>query len=231
MATLTLSQIKTLVRQRADIENSQFIQDTELTAYINASIAELYDLLISKYEDYFISDPVAIALVDGTDSYSLPADFYKLVGVDFKLNTSDQWITLKPFMFNERNRFRGPLYPVTNGGPIYRYRLRADKITFSPIPSGSQSVQVWYIPLVTYLALDADLFKAYMGYEEYVILDAAIKCLNKEESDASDLLAQKVLIKDRIESTAANRDAGFSQKISDTTSNRFDSDQDDGLFW
>ena len=231
MATLTLSQMKTLVRQRADMERSQFIKDPELTAYINASIAELYDLLITKYEDYFINDPFAISLLDSTAAYDLPTDFYKLAGVDFAINTTDQWVTLKPFMFQERNQFQGPLYPVTSGSEIYRYRIRGNKIVFTPVPSGGQSVRLWYIPLATYLVLDADTFDAYMGYEEYVILDAAIKCMNKEESDSSTLLQQKLLIKDRIESSAANRDVGFSQRITDTSSYRFDLGDDDGRYW
>ena len=48
-----------------------------------------------------------------------------------------------------------------------------------------------------------------------VIVDCAIKMLNKEESDVSVLLAEKQLLKRRIEEVANNRDAGQAESISD----------------
>ena len=51
------------------------------------------------------------------------------------------------------------------------------------------------------------------------MLDAAIKALQKEESDASVLMSQKEALRQRIMSTAMNRDAGLSDQISDTRSN------------
>ena len=48
------------------------------------------------------------------------------------------------------------------------------------------------------------------------MIDAAIKALQKEESDTSVLMAQKVAMKDRIESMAQNRDIGECETISDT---------------
>jgi hypothetical protein len=53
---MQLSELKLEVRRRSDMENSQFVKDNELTTYINQSYVELYDLLISVYEDYFVTD-------------------------------------------------------------------------------------------------------------------------------------------------------------------------------
>ena len=53
---MNLTQLQLEVRRRSDMENSQFIKDVELTTYINQSYVELYDLLVSIYEDYFVTD-------------------------------------------------------------------------------------------------------------------------------------------------------------------------------
>ena len=51
---VTLTELRTLTRQRADMENSQFVDDTELTRYLNNSWGELYNLIGENFnEDYF----------------------------------------------------------------------------------------------------------------------------------------------------------------------------------
>lgn len=46
------------------------------------------------------------------------------------------------------------------------------------------------------------------GYEDYVVLDCAIKCLAKRQQDASEFMAQKQALLARIELAAANRASG-----------------------
>ena len=56
------------------------------------------------------------------------------------------------------------------------------------------------------------------GWEEYLIIDAAIKALIKQEQDIQPLLIQKGAIKARIESMAEGRDAGQAHHVSDVLS-------------
>ncbi len=54
---ITLTELKAESRQRADMENSNLVSDTELTTYINKSIAELHDLLSEAYgSEYFVKE-------------------------------------------------------------------------------------------------------------------------------------------------------------------------------
>lgn len=48
----------------------------------------------------------------------------------------------------------------------------------------------------------------YAGLEEYLVVDAAIKMMQKEESDVSVLMAQKAALVNRYEGNYVNRDAG-----------------------
>jgi hypothetical protein len=87
----------------------------------------------------------------------------------------------------------------------------------NPLPQANQTIRVWYVPEMTTLAVDADEVKGVSGWTEYIIIDAAIKCMQKEESDVSVLMAQKAAMLKRIDGAAANRDAGEPQTVCEST--------------
>jgi hypothetical protein len=213
--TITLSDLILQSRQRADKVGSGFILDSELTNYINASISELYDLLVSAYgNDYFISQYKFNT--NGTDiSYQLPSDFYKMIGIDLYLNAA-RFITLKPYMWNERGMYQdGSNWAalIAIQGP--RYHLEGDSIKFQPTPPGTFSMSLYYVPCCPKLFNKHDTLDGIDGWEEFVIIDAAIKMLEKEESDTSVLERRKAAIVQRINLMAENRDEGFSFRVND----------------
>jgi hypothetical protein len=63
--------------------------------------------------------------------------------------------------------------------------------------------------------IDSTMIDGISGWEEYVIIDAAIKANIKNEEDTAPLERQKTLMKMRIESMAEGRDAGQAQHVSD----------------
>ena len=212
---LTLAQIRTQARQRADMEGSNFVPDTELTSYVNASIAELYDILVSRFEDYYILDTTA-TVTSGSDSFALPASFYKLKGLDFDIG-GGQYETVRAFQFIERNEN----YNAGTSSTLMRYRILGGNIKLSPLSEAAGNYKLWYIPRFTALVLDSDSFDGINGWNEYVIVDCAIKMLNKEESDSSAFVAQKKALLDRIEAMASDRDAGEPQSIVDLSTVNF----------
>ena len=227
MAAITEANLVARVRQRADMESSLFVSDLEVQTYINSAISELHDILVQTYgQDYYVSSST-FNTVAGTDSYPINSstsgpnisDFYKLRGIDAKLNGSD-YFTLRPFNFNERNLYQNwgtwSLLGLTN----IRYRMVGGNIVFSPKPDGATEVRVWYIPTAQQFdsatpATSTTTFADINGYAEFVVIDAAIKCLQKEESDVSTLIGQKAQMKRRIEEAADNRDAGHPLSVSD----------------
>lgn len=212
--SITLLELRDQARQRADQENSEFVTDSELTSYINNSIAELHDLLIQAYDsDYYLSEYTFTTVADQA-AYDLPADFYKVRGVDLKLN-GQNWFTIKKFTFNERNRFDDFGVWDVFGFSSVRYRVMGSKIRFNPTPDNITNVRLWYIPVATKLVADTDTLDDLNAYSEYIIVDAAIKMMVKEESDPSALMAQKQALKRRIEEAANNRDAGNAESVKD----------------
>lgn len=213
---MTLAEIRLAARQRADMVASQFVTDAEFDGYINSSLAELYDLMVSKYgDDYFVST-ADITTTPSAERYDLPADFLKLLGVDLRLSGGDDgYISLRPFTFAERNRYATANAQTWIGVTNLRYRLSANKLWITPTPQNGQQLRLWYVPRVVPLVNDSDVSDGYSGWLEYVVVDAAIKAMQKEESDVSVLLAQKGALIRRIESAAENRDAGNPATVAD----------------
>ncbi len=225
---MNLADLRAAVRQRADMEKSQFVSDPELNSYINQSYFELYDLLVTLYEDYYVASPIVFATDGVTTQYPLPDGvlynaapaLYKLMGVDLGLNqASNAWVTLRKFDFIERNRYVYPQLTSTYLGVFnLRYRIIGNTLMFIPTPSAGQYVRMWYVPRLSTLVNDSDTADGISGWTEYVICDAAIKCLQKEESDISIVAAQKMGLIKRIEDSAMNRDVGQPDTISDSRS-------------
>ncbi len=215
--TVQLSILRSRARTKADMVTSQFVTDAEFNQMLSDSWTELYDLLTTAYEDYY-SASTSITLVGGTDTYSLPADFYKLLGVDLVLGS--QTFSLKRFNWADRNLYRQNVLTASSLGITdLRYQLRGGSIVFIPIPAGTGSATLWYIQAPSSLVNDTDTIDGQSGWDEYVVTDAAIKALQKEESDVSVLMAQKESLKRRILGAAKNRDAGSPRTISDVRRN------------
>lgn len=210
----TLSNLITAARQKADMINSTFIEDPEWTDYINNSYAELYDLLVSRFEDYY-SKALIFTVSSGSLSYVLPSDFYKFRGLDFNLAGND-YITVRKFNFEERNKINRVLTRGLRGVSDRQYRIMGQNILFYPVDKAPGTYRMWYIPRFTPLVNSTDVLGDVMDFQEYITTDVAIKAMMKEESDVSALLLHKEQLKQRIEAMASNRDTQ-PDRISDIT--------------
>lgn len=223
---MSLAALRLLSQQKADRVGSNFVTLPEWNTYINQSYFALYDLLIQKYGDeYYVAEPLQvttdgsgnIALPDGSRYDNAPA-FYKLLGVDLGLNSGNNaWITLKKYMFINRNNY---IYPqiTANGLGIagFRYRMLGNNINCIPTPSAGQILRLWYIPRLVSLLRETDMCDGVSGWTEWIAIDAAIKALQKEESDTQALVLEREKVERRIEAAAENRDAGEPDVISNT---------------
>lgn len=108
---------------------------------------------------------------------------------------------------------------VLAGDTIHQVRVAdyAPQIRFTPIPVAANAINVWYIPHAPVLAAATDVWNGFNGWEEYPIVDSAIKCLEKEESDTSALELRKQRLINRIQSMSQKRDGGFPERVTDVT--------------
>ena len=71
---LTLLEIRTQARNRADMLESEFVSDSELTFSINQSIKELHDILTDAYQsDYYMKYLLTVGLLESTNMKRIDA--------------------------------------------------------------------------------------------------------------------------------------------------------------
>lgn len=208
MAT-TLSQVKTRVRERVDKTSSTYLSDSELTSYINASYAELYDLMVGTYQDYYTASTTFSLATSDAGVYAIASNIYKIRGVDYLIGS--EYVPIKPFNWVSRG----------SDAKVLSYRLVGSSLRLEPTSDSVGSYRLWYIPAYTALSSDSDNLDSYMtrsNWEEYVVIDVSIKILAKEESNTDHLLFEKRQIRDRIETMANDRDLDQPFSVSDTRS-------------
>jgi hypothetical protein len=192
---------------------SDFISVPRLVDYINAELSELYDLLVGSYEDYFY-DTIDVNLVNGTESYTLPADLYKVRKVFFKEGT-DRYV-MRRMALDEIGLYPSDSRPARTH---YKYRVMGQNLIVFPLP-GTGTLELWYIPNYTPLVNDGDtlaLSVPVQGWDDFIVSGAAARCLVKEESDPSALLMAKEQARVRIIKAAADRDAGEPEAVIDVS--------------
>jgi len=209
--TVTLAELRTRSRERADMVYSTFISDTEFNQLINTLIDELHDLLTESSQDYAVSS-TNITVGSGSNTIALPADFFKLRGLDLYNDPNDP-LPVRRFNFEERNDFSGSsYYSAYNYAPV-RYRLLGSNILLEPPEAAPGTYRVWYHPVATKLTSDVATFDGVTGWDEYVVVGVAIKALDKEKSDVGALLLEKEELKKRILKSAPKRDMGLPETI------------------
>lgn len=212
MATRTLLALRTRAKQRANMENSSFLSTAEWNENINYAISELRDIIVSKVGDDYFATSQSISLISGTESYALPATFYKILWVEI-LGDDGYYTKLKRYEISEQNQGGNPLSAFT---PDIRYRVIGDNLHFTPSRViGGRTARLWFVPLITELSADADTLVGFNGWDEYPVLRAAIMALEKEEQDTSALSLRLEQLRMRIEAMAPNRDQSNPMRIYD----------------
>lgn len=213
--SVTFAQLVSSAKDRANMEKSTLITDAQWKEYVNKSKDSLYDLLISAYSDEYYVTTYTFSVVGGTSEYALPSDFYKLISCSLK--SGQEYMPLKKFSYQSRNRNDYYPYRSNRFNLRYEYRISGSNIILDPVPSSNDTIELIYIPMAVNLSADGDLLKGFNGWEEYIIIDVAIKALRKEESDTTELERDLMRLTERLDRMADQRDIGQPARIIDTS--------------
>ena len=241
---VTLATLRTRALQRANlgtasngaiIQNGQPGQASELTDCINEGIAELHDLILSQEDQPLYLESVTFNTASSTDTYRIGAgqaipvtDFYRAKGVDIQFGQNIVR-SAYPFTWAERNRYKylgGWVYtqPVSYrliGKGSDQSQAQFDSIKLMPQPSGQFTCTLWYNPTATRLTNLSDTLDGVDGFEEHVVLTAAIKLLMKQEQfeHAQALQAERGRQEARILAMIPTRDAENPPRVQDVLLN------------
>lgn len=224
--TVTLAYLKEQARELADQESSSgqapFVSDTTLVRWINEAYSELYDALVKANQNYYTAPPTTITVSSG-NIIPYPADYYKLIGLD-KMDGNGQFNRIDQFVMIERNKYQNLLL---NNSFLVKYQQLKAGLYLLPEQNAIGTYKLWYVPTFTRLSADGDLVDGINGWEEFIIVTAAMKMMLKEESDISGLIAIRNNILTRIADMSQNRDQGQQQMFGDVY-NSISSEDD---FW
>lgn len=215
---VTLATLSERVLQRANLEGaSAFIKPYELTDLINGSIAEWCDEVRgTTWNGTYTRSDYTFDTERDTQAYDLPFDFLSLISVDVFIAPNSPVITAQPYQEEQRNAFRNlPLmYAWGFARPIY-YQVQGTNISFIPVPQGAYQVTVNYVPVAPQLEDPADTIDCINGWEEFIVLDAAIKCLTKAGELETIPVLERALEKQRqrIRAMAPRRDQQGAERV------------------
>lgn len=224
MAAVTLTTLRSRVRERADMVGSSFVADsaTGLDAWINEAHQKLHQMLVDALGEEYVSSSSAFTTVAGQSDYSLPAGFYKLYGVD--LTIGGVIYDLEQYTRQERNTLRNT---NTAGWYLPKYSLVGSTLRLFPAPAGALAGTMLYAPEATTLVNTTDTVTYPNGWERFIVIDAAIQALNKEESNTAALVAERASIIREIETTKEQRDLAHPKRIVDVKMMDYNAD----LYW
>jgi hypothetical protein len=196
------------VRKKCDMENTDFVTDEEIMGYLNEAQNTLFDEIVVADEAFFATD-VAVTITSLTAS--LPADCYKLVGVDMLGGPRPR--TLRRTSFAQRNE---AMLGAVSSNP--KYYLKGNTIHFVPAPVYS-TLKLHYIPNITEFTDLTDLVVEPINHwRKYIVCSAAVDCLAKEESSVTVMLKLRDDAMEAAKQCVRNRDYSEAQSITDVHS-------------
>lgn len=218
MCATQLQDLITLVQQRSNQENSSFVSQSEIISYLNNSLAELNDILTTRYEDYDSHTfNCTLPQVSGPpNAIPVPSDCNKVRLVEFQYiggGGPDNFYPINQFQLPQRNRYGNtPLnvfLPYTLAQVTYR--VMGDSILIEPVASCGGQYRIWYVQKFQNLVNPTDYLSNSMDNQawcEYAVVDACIKIFTKMNIDTTAFMQQKEELKQRIIAAASNRTLG-----------------------
>lgn len=215
MAT-SLTNIIADIRNRADLENDgKHTTDADFIRYANRSIAKLHSKLTRIQSSLFAKQAPNLKSL-GDNKLELPSDFYKLVEVSGLIGGTGRFLPAAEADPQDYAR----LLDQRNRGDAYRQyilglnvELDRFELTVFPEPTVnplgfSTDIFVTYVPLRPVLSVGTETLNWPDVWVEWVVLDAAITAMNRDESDPTPMMIElqqleKIVMQDISDYTPA----------------------------
>lgn len=213
LSTVTRASLGARALDRANLKYSTFIEPAELNQLVDTSMAQLYNILVGLYQDYFVK--TRDYTLDGSESYALPADFFKTRMVVVRDTSGTRYELDWLEMAETANMWDRDLY---NGVPT-GYNILDGQLKVYPQGSVlAGTLRMFYIPEYTPPVSDDEQIKFAIafGWDEWVVNNLAIQIRNKAMMPAEELVRERGMIEQRMVHEANNRQGGRPRRVSDT---------------
>lgn len=196
---------KTVVQKELDLEEENFIQDTEMLEYFNKARRKVNQIVQTIYEDYLL-DKAYLPLVNGTARYDLPAGIYASKLRSLIYNNGDIIYEIKRIRAAKKFLERAL---IRNADPTdyYRYIILNNatngiqiELTPAAKETSSQNVEVFFIREIPDLVADTDLVDGEVP-ESINYIYAHVKGLCKQKENAGTMppdAAQEIQMEEQL---------------------------------
>lgn len=189
------------IRNLADTGDSGWMDDTNLTAWINLEMASFRDLMVEVWPESLATSTTQ-AITAGTSSYALPADFFFLCGVD--VLDSGRYVPMDQAMFTERADFA--LVDIySSQSTASRFMIVGSNIHIVPSPQWNGTIKIWYVPSLTDISVGSPTLDGVNGWESMVIFGVLGHIEGKRGGDSSYWVRERQRAERRIRTMAAAR--------------------------
>jgi len=230
--TRTAAQLTTSLRNRCDHLVGTFRDDSVLRGYLSDSCRSLVSWLVDDFEELYWAKSATVNAVADVQTTALPADFWKLIAFRLTIDQRRERIQRADL---DAIDVEGQSLGGWTGGRWPRHRLIGADIYWAPIPRAAAVVTAFYVPTVIFkdtggtpiadFAASTDTFDGIFGWDQWVVLDSAIKFANDEGKDSGKFAPELQRREIEIRNAAANRMADDAPKVRD----RWDPSDGDGL--
>jgi|SRR5215831_7906988 len=205
--TYTLAQIRDRVRELVDAEQMRALSDLELNKRISSSYARYYAKLVAPGLGFPPETTQTITALAGVDTYTLPSDHFSTQRVDYFQGSL--WHPLWEIDIREIHTIQLGTY----GGYSLCYRLAGGNLILYPAPMVGGTYRHIYIAPPADLINDTDVLDGVCGWEEAVVLDAAIRAVMKWEGETTDLRLERKELDERIDAEVQMRSLNRAKRI------------------
>lgn len=160
-------------------------QAQELIQLANRQLTgEIMDLSPSLYAKRSADKSIASTGLDFSGTSLDSVGVYKLMMLEYK-DSGGNYRQLSPIAYLEKDQVEGPAWQIAPEYTAFRWTVLGEKIYLYPLPSGTATVRVTYLPVTSDIADGGTpvppLGGKLLQYQEIVGYLAAVMALEKDE--------------------------------------------------
>jgi len=172
-----LSVLEQRVQTLYDVSGSTVLSAAELDQFINDAYRKLWAMVVAVNKDFRLT-PLPFTLVAGQQAQAFPADFMEIRFVRLNPGTDGQVYLTK--------------WGAKSGSQQYdrSYRPSGANLIIEPLQRAAGVYSLDYIPQPPVLAAPTDSVDAELDqFSDFLVYDATIAALAREEADAGQMVA------------------------------------------
>ncbi len=221
MRSKTVTELHQAFLTRGGFANSTVWTLANFIELLNTAVAEVWQLLADSWGDYFVYEDTSVSTAVGTDTYAMPAAFWRLRLLEVSRSatgaTVQEYVPLCRVGMEKLNAYRR-----LSGEPtVYSLRgvlvsaVPVPKVLLGPVPSAVRKIRITYIPTAPTFTTGADTFDGIVGYEKLVLELCLYDAYKRSKMPVQECAQEIARLTENLKTTAPNRDAYQAETIAE----------------